>query len=90
MAVGPPGCGDRVRAGQAAAVGGPQVVMNRVIHSFSRCQPSGRCSVICRRGKPGHRGDGLGGALVANLIAIGVAWHQLQAAQRGHVLAASD
>jgi hypothetical protein len=30
------------------------------------------------------------GALVANLIAIGVAWHQLQAAQRGHVLAASD
>jgi len=29
MAVGPPGCGDRVRAGQAAAVGGPQVVMNR-------------------------------------------------------------
>ena len=30
------------------------------------------------------------GALVANLIAIGVAWHQLQAAQQGHVLAASD
>jgi hypothetical protein len=30
------------------------------------------------------------GALVANLIAIGVAWHQLQATQQGHVLAASD
>ncbi len=30
------------------------------------------------------------GALVANLIAIGMAGHQLQAAQRGHVLAASD
>jgi len=30
------------------------------------------------------------GALVANLIAIGVAWHQLQAALRGHVPAASD
>ena len=30
------------------------------------------------------------GALVANLIAISVAWHQLQMAQRGHVLAASD
>jgi hypothetical protein len=27
------------------------------------------------------------GAMVANLIATGVAWHQLQAAQRGHVLA---
>jgi hypothetical protein len=30
------------------------------------------------------------GALVANLIAIGAAWHQPQAAQQGHVLAASD
>ena len=37
----------------------------------------------------GAAGSGWG-ALVANLIAIGVAWHQLQAAQQGHVLAASD
>ena len=29
-------------------------------------------------------------ALVANLIAIAVAWHQFQATQRGHMLAASD
>ena len=38
----------------------------------------------------GGAAGSLWGALVANLIAISVAWRQLQAAQRGHVLAASD
>ncbi len=44
------GRGDRVRAGQAARVGGgPQAASNRFIHSCSRCQPSGRCKVISPR-----------------------------------------
>ncbi len=46
---GPCGCGDRVRAGQAAVAGGPQAASNRFIHSVSRCQPSGRCTVMWPR-----------------------------------------
>src|SRR6185312_12682190 len=38
--------GDRVGAGQAAAAGGPQAAWNRFIHSCSRCQLSGRCTVM--------------------------------------------
>jgi len=50
MAVGLSGCGDRIWAGQAAAVGGPQAVVNRVIHSCSCASPrAGRCSVMCPR-----------------------------------------
>src|ERR1700675_606817 len=41
--------GDRVWAGQAAAAGGPQAASNRLIHAVSRCQPSGRCTVIWPR-----------------------------------------
>ena len=33
---------DRVGAGQAAASGGPQAASQRLRHSCSRCQPSGR------------------------------------------------
>ena len=36
-------------AGQAAAAGGPQAAANRVSHSCSRCQPSGRCRVMWPR-----------------------------------------
>ncbi len=43
------GRGDRCRAGQAAAAGGPQAASNRFIHSAWRCQPSGRCSVMWPR-----------------------------------------
>ena len=43
------GCGDRVGAGQAAGAGGPQPASNRLVHSCSRCQPSGRCMVIWPR-----------------------------------------
>src|SRR5215469_9369421 len=38
------GCGP-VRAGQAAAEGGPHTASRRFSHSCSRCQPSGRCTV---------------------------------------------
>jgi hypothetical protein len=43
------GCCGRVWAGQAAAAGGPQAASNKVIHCGSRCQPSGRCSVMWPR-----------------------------------------
>src|SRR6185437_12531005 len=36
------GCGDRVRAGQAAGAGGPVAASNRFSHSVWWCQPSGR------------------------------------------------
>lgn len=48
-AAGPGVCADLVRAGQAAAGGGPQAASNRASHSAWRCQPSGRCKVMCPR-----------------------------------------
>ena len=42
-------CGDRIWAGQAARMGGPQAASNRLIHSVSRCQSWGRCRVIWPR-----------------------------------------
>ena len=39
------GCVDLVRAGQAAVAGGPHAASKRLSHSWSWCQPSGRCKV---------------------------------------------
>jgi hypothetical protein len=40
------GCCNRIWAGQAAVAGGPVAAWNRLAHSCSRCQPSGRCRVM--------------------------------------------
>ena len=48
--------GDRIRAGQAAAGGGPHAAAKRFIHSCSRCQSSGRCSLPMAIGRKPRSG----------------------------------
>ncbi len=45
------GCGGADRSGlvRPLRAGGPQAASNRFIHSVWRCQPSGRCTVMCPR-----------------------------------------
>jgi hypothetical protein len=65
------GCGDRVRAGQAARVGEPQAASKRLIHSVSRCQPWGKVQGDLAAAVAGDpAGD-------FDLVAAGVAPHPL-------------
>ena len=57
MARRPVRCGGGMRAGQAAARGGPQVAANRVIHWCSRCQPAGRWREVPAAVAGGPGGD---------------------------------